>query len=236
MKKEIIDNIPLWIRLPGLNVKYWGKQVLAKIVGLVGNPLKVDKITTMKERMKYARVLVEVPINKVFPDTVMFENEHGHIVEQEVDVEWKPILCTKCKYYGHELKECRKYIREEINSKAQERKEVVQQEEEKTSKGEQTETSKEVDKEAGIEEKFHQRAGKQVMVRQRQDNFYYRRGNARRGIAIRESQISTGNSFAALGEQNNRNEGIAKPSCPGEGEAKRGPGHGKGGVNPNPNG
>lgn len=51
LKKEIIDNIPVWIRLPGLNVKYWGKQALAKIAGLVGNPLKTDKATTMKERM-----------------------------------------------------------------------------------------------------------------------------------------------------------------------------------------
>ncbi|XP_075092350.1 uncharacterized protein LOC142172591 [Nicotiana tabacum] len=215
MKKEIMDNIPVWIRLSGLNVKYCGKQALAKITGMVGNPLKADKVTTMKERMTYARVLVEVPINKVFPDTVIFENEHGHIVEQEMDFEWKPILCTKCKNYGHELKECRKYIREEINNKAQERKEVVQQGEEKTSKGEQTETSKEVDKETCIEEKFHQRVGKQVMVRQKQDNFYYRRGNARRGIVIREPQINTENSFAALGKQNNRNERIAKPSYPG---------------------
>lgn len=102
----------------GLNVKYWGKQVLAKIAGLVGNPLKLDKATTMNERMTHARVLVKVLINRIFPYTIMFENDHGHTVEQEVEFEWKPILCTKCKKFGHVLKECRKYIREETNNKA----------------------------------------------------------------------------------------------------------------------
>lgn len=86
---------------------------------------------------------MEVPINKVFPDTVMFENEHGHIVEQEVEFEWKPILCTKCKNHGHDLKECMKYIREEINNRAQEKKEETQQGIEKNNKGEQPETTKE---------------------------------------------------------------------------------------------
>ncbi|XP_009804027.1 uncharacterized protein [Nicotiana sylvestris] len=154
MKKEIMENIPVWIRLPGLNVKYWGKQALEKIAGLVGNPLKAYKATTMKERMTFARVLVEVPINKVFPDTIMFDNEHGHIVEQDVKFEWKPILCTKYKYFGHELKECRKYIREETNNTALAREEEAKNGAENTSNGEHKENSTVMNKDATGVEKY----------------------------------------------------------------------------------
>lgn len=203
---------------------------------MVGNPLKADKATTMKERMTYARVLVEVPINMAFPDTVMFENEYGQIVEQEVEFEWKLILCTKCKNYGHELKECRKQIREELSSKVQEQREETKQSDRKDRNGEQTGNNNKEEGKEITEEKFQQRAGKQVMMRQRQEKNYYRRGYEKRGIVIREPQIDIGNSFAALEDQNNKNDGIAKSFCPGECEADKGPEQGKGGEKPNPNG
>lgn len=56
-------------------------------MGLVGNSLKDDNATTMKKRMTFTRVLVEVPINKVFPSTILFENEHDKIVEQMIEFE-----------------------------------------------------------------------------------------------------------------------------------------------------
>lgn len=63
--------------------------------------------------MTYTRVLVEIPLNQTYPSTVRFENEYGRILEQEVAYEWKSVLCTKCKKFGHELGECRKLIKEE---------------------------------------------------------------------------------------------------------------------------
>lgn len=38
----------------------------------------------------------------------MFEDERGRIVEYEVFYDKKPILCGKCKKFGHEMQECRK--------------------------------------------------------------------------------------------------------------------------------
>uniref|UniRef100_A0A3Q7HCB3 MULE transposase domain-containing protein n=1 Tax=Solanum lycopersicum TaxID=4081 RepID=A0A3Q7HCB3_SOLLC len=54
------------------------------------------------------KVLVEMPLNKEYPSGIMFENEIGKMVEYE----WKPVWCTKCKNYGHELKECRRKQKE----------------------------------------------------------------------------------------------------------------------------
>ncbi|KAK4733464.1 hypothetical protein R3W88_007725 [Solanum pinnatisectum] len=106
LNKEIIEKMPIWIRLVGLDIKYWGKNALTKIAGLVGNPLKEDTTTKNKVRLTYARVLVEMSLNKEYPTGIMFENEIGIIVEQKVEYEWKPVWCNKCKNYGHELKEC----------------------------------------------------------------------------------------------------------------------------------
>ncbi|KAK4721936.1 hypothetical protein R3W88_012169 [Solanum pinnatisectum] len=58
--------------------------------------------------MTYARLLVEIPLNQEYPTCIMFENENGNIVEQRMEYEWKSVLCTKCKNFGHENSECRR--------------------------------------------------------------------------------------------------------------------------------
>lgn len=97
MSKEKVDRIPVWIRLKGLDIKYWGNNALTKISGMIEKPLKADRATTNKERLAFARVLVEVSVNQKYPTQVMFENEMGKIVKQEVYYEWKTTLCPKCK-------------------------------------------------------------------------------------------------------------------------------------------
>ncbi|XP_070054648.1 uncharacterized protein [Nicotiana tomentosiformis] len=62
-RKETFSKVPIWIRLPELDIKYWGQNALTKIAGLVGNPLKANRATTLKERMTFARVLVEVALD-----------------------------------------------------------------------------------------------------------------------------------------------------------------------------
>ncbi|XP_060170335.1 uncharacterized protein LOC132601250 [Lycium barbarum] len=110
--KETVDKVPIWIRLVGLDIKYWGKSALTKIAGMIGRPLKADRATTHKERLTFARVLVEMPINKEYPTEVRFENEVGRIVEQRVEYEWKPTMCTRCKNFGHGVNECRRQQRD----------------------------------------------------------------------------------------------------------------------------
>lgn len=84
--------MPVWVRFSGLHIKYWGK-----IAGLVEIPLRADRVTSNNEHMIYARVLVEFSMDKVYLAGVMFKNEQGCIVEQRVNYEWKPAMCTHCK-------------------------------------------------------------------------------------------------------------------------------------------
>ncbi|KAK4724533.1 hypothetical protein R3W88_027312 [Solanum pinnatisectum] len=101
--KEIVDKVPLWIKMPGLEAKYWGKVAPTKIA-----------TTTQKNKLMFARVLVEMPLNNTYLSDVMFENENGKIMKQKVEYEWKPVLCSRCRNFGHELGECRKQLEEEI--------------------------------------------------------------------------------------------------------------------------
>lgn len=43
----------------GMYIKYWGKNAQMKMAGLVGKPLRADKAMTNKERLTFARVMVE---------------------------------------------------------------------------------------------------------------------------------------------------------------------------------
>ncbi|XP_070050887.1 uncharacterized protein [Nicotiana tomentosiformis] len=108
MSKIMVEPVPIWIRLVVLDLKYWGQAALAKIAGLVGKPVKADTATTRKEKLMYARVMVEVPLNKIYTDTIMFENELGQIIEQTVEYEWKPTLCDHCRNFGRIKEHCRK--------------------------------------------------------------------------------------------------------------------------------
>lgn len=76
-------------------------------MSLIGTPIMANKMTMEKERIQYARVLVDVNVHKM-PDVVYFQNERGIVVEQKVKYEWRPSKCTHCQGYGHEIQDCRK--------------------------------------------------------------------------------------------------------------------------------
>ena len=105
---EAISTLPIWVRLPELDIKYWGLQSLSKIGSMLGIPLKTDRYTKEKLMIKYARLLVEMPLDGDFPDYIDFANEKNVIIRQKVVYEWKPIKCSYCKMYDHVQEECRK--------------------------------------------------------------------------------------------------------------------------------
>ena len=55
LEKEDLATIPIWVHLPALPMEYWGERCIRKIVGLLGNVIKVDNATKNKDRLMYAR-------------------------------------------------------------------------------------------------------------------------------------------------------------------------------------
>ncbi|KAL9236027.1 hypothetical protein vseg_010740 [Gypsophila vaccaria] len=107
MKKSEVLSVPTWIQLHHLPLKFWGKS-LPKIAGLVGKYIKSDTATEHKTKLGFARVMVEVEVDKQFPDHISFKDEVGQVMKIDVEYEWKPITCSKCHKMGHATELCRK--------------------------------------------------------------------------------------------------------------------------------
>ncbi|KAJ8428274.1 LOW QUALITY PROTEIN: hypothetical protein Cgig2_009973 [Carnegiea gigantea] len=72
---------------------------------LIAIPIKTDKYTKDKEFLHYARMMIKVPMEGLFPDVIEFINDYGVLVK--VKYEWKPIKCCHCMLYRHDLTECK---------------------------------------------------------------------------------------------------------------------------------
>lgn len=62
---EDISYIPVWIYLPNLPLECWNAASLGKITSKVGKPIITDRLMETKERLSYARVLVEVDVGTI---------------------------------------------------------------------------------------------------------------------------------------------------------------------------
>ncbi|XP_062093855.1 uncharacterized protein LOC133799884 [Humulus lupulus] len=106
--KEELYKFPIWVHMYDLHLKYWGNRALAKILSPVGEYLQQDVAKRNRDKLQYARVLIEVTIDQEFLDTVEFLNENDEITYVTLLYEWKPIRCTNCDGYGHSKEVCKK--------------------------------------------------------------------------------------------------------------------------------
>lgn len=100
MEKENFDVLPTWVQSK-VDFKYWGDQCLRKLVAPIGKFMRVDKATELREKLQYARILIEVKVDHDFPDQLSFVNEKGIEVVFEIHYEWKPVICDVCHHLGH---------------------------------------------------------------------------------------------------------------------------------------
>lgn len=108
LNTDSITSLPLWVQLPDLELKYWGTESLSKICSVLGVPMRTDKYTRERSMIRYARVLVDMPMEGPFPDHIDFLNESGVLVRQQVHYEWIPTKCSHCHLLGHTDEVCRK--------------------------------------------------------------------------------------------------------------------------------
>jgi len=103
-----LQSLPIWVQFPELDIKYWGVESISKLGSMLGIPIKMDRTTKEKTAIRYARVLIEMPLEGSFLKYIDFVNDWEVVARQKVHYEWKPILCSQCKMLGHEEQVCRK--------------------------------------------------------------------------------------------------------------------------------
>jgi len=108
LQTDTITSLPVWVQFPYLDLKYWGMKNLSKIGSLLRIPLKTDKYTKEKTCIRYARLLIEMPVEGPFPQYVEFTNVHDMLIQQSVNYEWLPLKCSHCQMFEHEIELCKK--------------------------------------------------------------------------------------------------------------------------------
>ncbi|KAJ6287977.1 hypothetical protein OIU76_026572 [Salix suchowensis] len=104
--KNKISKLPVWLRLRGLPFPLWTKQGLSQAATMVGKPLACDEYTHNCTKLDYARICVEV--DATLPYVHQFEIDctlSDTPIQIEVEYEWRPRRCEKCKVFGHSCKE-----------------------------------------------------------------------------------------------------------------------------------
>lgn len=95
-----IDNIVAWIRLLGMPLHYYHKRV--RMIGnVVGKVIRIDYNTESLTRGKFARIAVEVSLNKPLCSHFCLDGKM-----QKVEYENFPVICFNCGIYGHKNENC----------------------------------------------------------------------------------------------------------------------------------
>lgn len=104
----VFDSAPVWIQLPNLHMRFWSRKAMSKLVSFVGVSIVRDKLTARRARLSYARVLVDLSVKAMPPDSIPITSPAGEVYQQPVVYEHMLPKCETCGFIGHLTAKCRK--------------------------------------------------------------------------------------------------------------------------------
>lgn len=103
-----VTKITAWVRFPGLPIEFYHSQALMKLGSLVGPALYVDKATLRASRGTYARVCVELDLQKTVLAKYRIKNRIHRIEYQGLHN-----ICFTYGLFGHNKEQCPSRAEEE---------------------------------------------------------------------------------------------------------------------------
>ncbi|KAF5188412.1 zinc ion binding / nucleic acid binding protein [Thalictrum thalictroides] len=110
--REVEDNrgsvrsVPIWVKLYNVPKHLWNGRGFSYITNRIGKPLFMDKTTEKKQMLTYARICVEVSAEKELPLEIKMKVSSERTVIISLEYPWKPLICTRCKLFGHSSNNC----------------------------------------------------------------------------------------------------------------------------------
>ncbi|XP_020202252.1 uncharacterized protein At4g02000, partial [Cajanus cajan] len=98
-------RIAAWIRIPGLPIELFNDRFLWRVGNKLGTMLKIDKLTSIQSRGRFARICVEIDLQKKLVSQI---NVLSHILRLEY--EGLHSVCFTCGKYGHKQQSCQNQI------------------------------------------------------------------------------------------------------------------------------
>lgn len=96
-----IASIAIWVRLPKLPIEYYNPGALKEIGKAIGNVLRIDSHTAMESSGLYARLCVQVDINRPLVNTILIGNFQQAVIYERISR-----LCFSCGWVGHCREAC----------------------------------------------------------------------------------------------------------------------------------
>ncbi|XP_057451726.1 uncharacterized protein LOC130743491 [Lotus japonicus] len=99
---EKINTTMVWIRIPGLGMQFYDEDILMTLATGVGTPIKLDMTTADRRLGKFARICVEIDLDKPVVGMLRLRGTWYNI-----EYEGLHLLCSKCGCYGHLSRKCK---------------------------------------------------------------------------------------------------------------------------------
>lgn len=106
--REDLSSVPLWTRLYGIPLEYWFEEGLSYIASAIGKPLYTDRMTSLKTRISYARLCVEVGATSDLIKEFDVQGNDGNLFTVFVTYDWTPDLYSFYNCFGHSSSGCAK--------------------------------------------------------------------------------------------------------------------------------
>ena len=101
-----ITSMAVWVRLPHLPIEYYNAEALKEIGQAIVTVFRIDTHTTLESRARYARLCVQVNINKPLIYTILIGNFQQQVLHEGISK-----LCFSCGRVGHRHEVCQYTIK-----------------------------------------------------------------------------------------------------------------------------
>jgi hypothetical protein len=110
LNAEASHKVAIWVRISRLPIELYNDTFLKRIGNSMGTFLKMDRLTSIHSRGKFARICVEMDLDRALPTHIVIR---GHRIYLEY--EGLHSICFKCGKFGHKKENCREHDSESVN-------------------------------------------------------------------------------------------------------------------------
>ncbi|XP_017974558.1 PREDICTED: uncharacterized protein LOC108661610 [Theobroma cacao] len=96
-----VESIAAWVRLLGMPLEYYDKEILARISDKIGKTVKIDRTTSSQSRGKFAKLSMEIDLRKLLIPKIFIGGRW-----QKIEYEGLKMLCFHCGKFGHSEEGC----------------------------------------------------------------------------------------------------------------------------------